>query len=99
MRKGKDAAETLREAAAGLWLKGAALKWETDGKQGQGKLHGPAAMLVSSYTLNVDAVHSLPDLTRPQRGRRVNQYPSKMLVAEVQRHAGKGSRVYLRVWV
>ena len=40
MRKGKDAAETLCEAAAGLWLKGAALTWATDGKQGQGKRMG-----------------------------------------------------------
>ena len=40
MRKDKDAAATLPEAAAGLWLKGAALRWNPGDKQAQGKRIG-----------------------------------------------------------
>ena len=36
MRKDKDASETLREAAANLWLKGATLQWRMASKSGQG---------------------------------------------------------------
>ena len=53
MKKGEDGTLTLREAVAGLWRKGAALKWDVpEDVPGQPSLHLPCcALLPSSGTV------------------------------------------------